>query len=44
MFGFLSQGVIGDILAPVKSPGQQLHQAIDDNLVDKVSHRIGRLQ
>lgn len=39
MFSFLAQGVIGEILAPVKSPGQQLHGAIEDNLNDKVSQR-----
>jgi hypothetical protein len=37
MFAFLSQGVIGEILAPVKSPGQLLHAAIEDQLNDKVS-------
>ena len=40
MFAFLGSGAlnnIGELLAPVKSPAQQLHAAIEDNLNDKVS-------
>jgi hypothetical protein len=36
MFSFLGQGVLGELLAPTKTPGQQLHQAIEDGLNEKV--------
>lgn len=36
MFSFLSQGPLGELLAPVKSPQQQLHAAIEEHQNDKV--------
>lgn len=36
MFSFLSQGPLGELLAPVKSPPQQLHAAIEEHQNEKV--------
>lgn len=42
MFSFLSQGPLGELLAPVKSPQQQLHAAIEEHQNDKVGRSVGR--
>ncbi len=40
MFSFLSQGPLGELLAPVKAAHQQLHQAIEDGQNDKARQLI----
>lgn len=40
MFAFLSQGPLGELLAPVKAPHQQLHQAIEEHRHDKANQLL----
>ncbi|ETV95402.1 hypothetical protein H310_11279 [Aphanomyces invadans] len=44
MFSYLSEKLnvkaLGEMIAPTLTPEQQLHQAIEDNLIDKVRHLL----